>query len=84
MMSILNFEAKKKQFLPSLLGFDLQARRFLPFRGGAGRFPRSSLSKNPQLKMIEDRGALDQHLAAVEHRRRHPPQRIIRCDLLAD
>jgi hypothetical protein len=27
--------------------------------------------------MVEDRRALDQHLAVVEHQRRHPPQRII-------
>src|SRR3954447_10363129 len=32
--------------------------------------------------MIEDRSALDQHLAIVEHQRRHPPQRIVRRDLV--
>ena len=35
------------------------------------------------IEIIQDRRALDQRLAAVEHQRRHPAQRIIRRDLVA-
>jgi len=34
------------------------------------------------VEMIEDRRALDQHLAVVEHQRRHPAQRIVGRDLV--
>jgi hypothetical protein len=32
------------------------------------------------IEIIQDRRALDQRLAAIQHQRRHPPQRIERCD----
>src|SRR5450631_3544720 len=34
------------------------------------------------IEIIEYRGAFDQHLAVLEHQRRHPPQRIERRDLV--
>jgi hypothetical protein len=35
------------------------------------------------IEIIQDRRALDQRLAAIQHQRRHPPQRIEDCDLVA-
>jgi hypothetical protein len=34
------------------------------------------------VEMIQDHRALDQRLTVIEHQRRHPPQRIIGCDLV--
>ena len=34
------------------------------------------------VEIVEDRSRIDQRLVAVEHQRRHPPQRIIGRDLV--
>jgi len=35
------------------------------------------------IEIVQNSRALDQHLAAAKHQRRHPPQRIVRRDLVA-
>src|SRR5437763_6831376 len=47
--------------------------RLRPPRGDQGTFRSHQL-----VQIIQDRRALDQWLAAIEHKRRHPAQRIIR------
>jgi hypothetical protein len=52
------------------------------FQGASARRPAFGdhrlVGPDQFVEMIQDRAALDQHLAAVEHQRRHPAQRIER------
>src|SRR4051794_3138324 len=51
-----------------------------PLRPARGN--QSSFRSHQLVQIIQDRRALDQRLAAIEHKRRHPAQRIIRRDLV--